>query len=116
MPWRRYFRSTAAHNTIVVDDRNQSQFGGSFLWLQHANATLETFYASGDDQTLIAHHDGYRRLSDPVRHRRTWRYTAGISHISVTDALFCVAAHSIAIHRHFAPAVRREPLCGMCSR
>jgi hypothetical protein len=103
MPWRRYFRSTAAHNTVVVDDRNQSQFGGSFLWLQHANATLETFYASGDDQTLSAHHDGYGRLSDPVRHRRTWRYTAGIAHLSITDELLCAAAHSAAIHWHFAP-------------
>jgi hypothetical protein len=103
MPWRRYFRSTSAHNTVVVDDRNQSQFGGSFLWLQHANATLERFLASGDDQTLSAQHDGYRRLSDPVRHRRTWRYTSGIAHLSITDELLCAASHSVAVHWHFAP-------------
>jgi hypothetical protein len=102
-PWRRYFRSTAAHNTVVVDDRNQSQYGGSFLWLRHASAALDTFYASGDDQTLSAHHDGYRRLADPVRHRRTWRYTSGIAHLSITDELLCAGAHSIAIHWHFAP-------------
>jgi hypothetical protein len=103
MPWRRYFRSTAAHNTVVVDDRNQSQFGGSFLWLRHANAALDTFYASGDDQTLSAHHDGYQRLADPVRHRRTWRYTAGIAHLSITDELVCEGKHSAAIHWHFHP-------------
>jgi hypothetical protein len=102
-PWRRYFRSTAAHNTVVVDDRNQSQYGGNFLWLRHASATLETFYASGEDQTLSAHHDGYRRLADPVRHRRMWRYTSGIAHLSITDELLCAGAHSIAIHWHFAP-------------
>jgi hypothetical protein len=102
-PWRRYFRGTAAHNTVVVDDRNQSQFGGNFRWVQHANATLETFYASGDDQTLSAHHDGYRRLDDPVRHRRTWRYTSGIAHLSISDELSCAATHSVAIHWHFAP-------------
>jgi len=103
MPWRRYFRSTAAHNTVVVDDRNQSQYGGSFLWLRHASAAVEAFYASGDDQTLSAHHDGYRRLSDPVRHRRTWRYTSGIAHLSITDELLCAGEHSVAIHWHFAP-------------
>jgi hypothetical protein len=103
MPWRRYFRGTSAHNTVMVDGRSQSQFGGSFLWLQHANAVLDTFYASGDDQTLSAHHDGYRRLADPVRHRRTWRYSAGIAHLSITDELLCADAHSIAIHWHFAP-------------
>jgi hypothetical protein len=103
MPWRRYFRSTAAHNTVVVDDRNQSQFAGSFLWLRHANAMVEAFYASGDDQTLVAHHEGYRRLSDPVRHRRTWRYTAGLASLSITDELACAGAHSVGIHWHFAP-------------
>jgi hypothetical protein len=102
-PWRRYFRSTAAHNTVVVDDQDQSQYGGSFLWLEHANAVVETFRASGDEQTLTAHHDGYRRLSDPVRHRRTWRYTAGIASLAVTDELACSGAHSIAIYWHFAP-------------
>jgi Heparinase II/III-like protein/Heparinase II/III N-terminus len=102
-PWRRYFRGTAAHNTVVVDDRDQSQFGGSFLWLEHANAVVETFGASGDEQTLTAHHDGYRRLSDPVRHRRTWRYTAGIANLAVTDELVCSGAHAIAIYWHFAP-------------
>jgi Heparinase II/III-like protein/Heparinase II/III N-terminus len=102
-PWRRYFRSTAAHNTVVVDDRDQSEYGGSFLWLEHANAVVETFRASGDEQTLTAHHDGYRRLSDPVRHRRTWRYSAGIANLAVTDELACSGAHSIAIYWHFAP-------------
>ncbi len=103
MPWRRYFRSTAAHNTVLVDDQDQSEFGGSFLWLQHAKPTVETFYASGDTQTLSAHHNGYERLTDPVRHRRSWRYTSGIAHLSVTDELICAGAHSIAIHWHFAP-------------
>ena len=103
MPWRRYFRSTAAHNTVVVDDRNQSQFAGSFLWLQHANTVVESFYASGDEQILSARHDGYRRLADPVRHRRTWRYITGISSLSITDELVCEGAHSVAIHWHFAP-------------
>jgi hypothetical protein len=102
-PWRRYFRSTAAHNTVVVDDEDQSEYGGSFLWLNHANAVVETFRASGDEQTLAAHHDGYRRLSDPVRHRRTWRYTAGSASLVVTDELVCSAVHSVAIHWHFAP-------------
>jgi hypothetical protein len=103
MPWRRYFRGTAGHNTVTVDDRDQSEFGGSFLWLEHANATVESFYASGDDQTLCAHHDGYRRLTDPVRHRRTWHYVTGAAHLSIKDELLCAGAHSIAVHWHFAP-------------
>ncbi len=102
-PLRRYFRSTAAHNTVVIDDRDQSEYGGSFLWLEHANAVVETFRASGDEQTLTAHHDGYRRLPDPVTHRRTWRYTVGMAELGITDELACSAIHSVAIYWHFAP-------------
>lgn len=103
MPWRRYFRSTAAHNTVVIDDRDQSEYGGSFLWLQHANTAVDAFHAAGDEQTLTARHDGYRRLSDPVTHRRNWRYTAGAATLSITDELMCSATHSVAAYWHFAP-------------
>jgi hypothetical protein len=103
MPWRRYFRGTAAHNTVVVDEQDQSEFGGSFLWLEHANAVVEAFYASFDEQTLSAHHEGYTRLRDPVRHRRAWRYVAGVAQLLITDELICRGTHSVAIHWHFAP-------------
>jgi hypothetical protein len=88
---------------VVVDDRDQSEFGGSFLWLQHAHTVVEAFRAAGDEQTLTARHDGYRRLADPVIHRRNWRYTAGAAILTVTDELICSAAHSVAIYWHFAP-------------
>jgi len=103
MPWRSYFRSTAAHNTVAIDDQDQSEFGGSFLWLHHANTVVDAFHAAGDEQTLTAHHDGYRRLSDPVTHRRTWRYSAGAAVLGIGDELTCSGTHSIAIHWHFAP-------------
>jgi hypothetical protein len=100
MPWRHYFRSSAAHNTVVIDDKDQSEYGGSFLWLQHAQTVVEAFRAAGAEQTLTAHHTGYQRLIDPVTHRRTWRYTDALS---VTDELVCSATHSVAIYWHFAP-------------
>jgi len=103
MPWRHYFRSTAAHNTVVLDDRDQSGFGGSFLWLEHANAVVEAFRISAEGQTLVAHHDGYRRLPDPVSHRRTWQYTEGVSKLTIRDELVCRGQHSVGMHWHFAP-------------
>ena len=30
--WRDYFRSTKAHNTITINDRNQSEIKGPFMW------------------------------------------------------------------------------------
>jgi Heparinase II/III-like protein/Heparinase II/III N-terminus len=102
--WRRYFRGTSAHNTVVVDGEDQSVFAGPFLWLQHAQATLDEFVCSPGlpQQVLVAHHDGYRRLPDPVLHRRTWRYDGTSATLGVCDELLCSGSHTVEIFWHFA--------------
>jgi hypothetical protein len=101
--WRHYFRGTSAHNTVMVDGEDQSLFAGAFLWLRHARTTVDEFACSADRQVLVAHHEGYRRLTDPLRHRRTWRYdTSGVT-LEVCDELLCSGAHEAQIFWHFAP-------------
>jgi hypothetical protein len=87
----------------MVDGEDQSLFAGAFLWLQHAEASVEEFECSAGRQWLVAHHDGYRRLSDPVLHRRTWRYDTASATLSVCDELLCSGAHRAEIFWHFAP-------------
>jgi Heparinase II/III-like protein/Heparinase II/III N-terminus len=104
--WRRYFRGTSAHNTVMIDGEDQSVFAGPFLWLQHAEATVDQFVCSPGLQVLVAHHDGYRRLADPVTHRRTWRYDTSSAMLAVCDELLCSGAHTAEILWHFAPECR----------
>ena len=73
--WRQAFRGTPAHNTVTVDDRDQAEYGGAFLWSTHANATLSP-EMSGEVFRITGSHDGYQRLSDPVNHTRTVRPAA----------------------------------------
>ncbi|HEX5458873.1 MAG TPA: alginate lyase family protein [Steroidobacteraceae bacterium] len=101
--WRHYFRGTSAHNTVMVDGEDQSLFAGAFLWLQHAEVAVDEFECSPGRQLLVAHHDGYCRLSDPVLHRRTWRYETSSAMLEVCDELLCSAAHRAEIFWHFAP-------------
>ena len=101
--WRRYFRGTSAHNTVMVDGEDQSVFAGPFLWLRHAQATVDEFLCSPGLQVLIGHHEGYRRLADPVLHRRAWRYDPSSATLEICDELLCSAAHSAQIFWHFAP-------------
>jgi hypothetical protein len=106
-PWRRYFRGTSAHNTVRIDGEDQSLFAGPFLWLRHGDATVDEFVCAPDLQLLVAHHGGYRRLADPLEHRRTWRYrpssVPSSATLAVTDELLCSGTHAIEIFWHFAP-------------
>ena len=59
--WRRYFRSTLAHNTVGVDGEDQSVQAGNFMWTHHARARCIEFDAGGDTQRFVGEHHGYWR-------------------------------------------------------
>jgi hypothetical protein len=59
------FRSTAMHNTIVVDGRCQSVPDGPFHWRSRTNARIEAFRPGVG--LIEGSHDGYA----PLIHRRT---------------------------------------------
>jgi uncharacterized heparinase superfamily protein len=73
-PWRDYFRSTAAHNSITVDGEDQSVFWGSFRVAEIARARLIQWETNQDYDYVEGEHDGYTRLGSPVVHRRSLRF------------------------------------------
>jgi uncharacterized heparinase superfamily protein len=68
--WRDFFRSTAAHSTIVVDGASQAEPEGSIGWQRRPRVRLREWHSTADVDFLDAEHDGYARLSNPVGHRR----------------------------------------------
>jgi hypothetical protein len=113
MAWREYFRGTSAHNTVTVDGQSQSTSGGRFMWLSHGDGRCISFDPEHENQILVAEHDGYRRLSDPVIHRREWRYEPRGKCLTVSDRLSAKGEHEYVWHWHFAEtvAVAVEPGC-----
>jgi hypothetical protein len=101
--WRDYFRGTCAHNTVRIDGADQSVPGGNFLWLRHARAQVEHFEIGGGQNRLVARHDGYARLADPVQHRRAWAYDIASQTLAVLDELKCEKEHRAEWCWHFAP-------------
>jgi uncharacterized heparinase superfamily protein len=69
-PWREYFRSVRAHNTVMVDGMDQSDCWGSFRVARRARPCDVTVRVDGRICGLDAAHTGYVRNSSPVRHRR----------------------------------------------
>ncbi|MGE0480126.1 MAG: alginate lyase family protein [Phycisphaerae bacterium] len=100
--WRNYFRSTAAHNTIEIDGRDQSEMLGAFLWGSRAAAQCLRWEPSTVGGRVVCEHDGYTRLSDPVLHRREVRLDGGAGRVVMRDELVAKGAHALALHLHFA--------------
>ena len=93
--WRDHFRSTLAHNTLCIDGFDQSVIGGNFMWMHKANASLVQFDAEAG--LFEGEHDGYRRLADPVTHRRRIELDGPARVLTVTDFLECSEEHEVAL-------------------
>jgi len=64
------FRGTSAHNTVQVDDLHQAEPVGPFKWHSLPNVSIERWVMDDNFDLFAGSHDGYRRLPEPVRHRR----------------------------------------------
>jgi hypothetical protein len=103
------FRSTAAHNTVTVDDRWQSIASAPFSWRTMAECRLHEFTELGDAIFFQGSHDGYERLKDPVEHTRSVLFVkpdarAGVpEYMIVRDRFTANKRHRYAIRYHLAP-------------
>ena len=103
--WRDYFRSTRAHNTIVIDDRDQSVMLGPFMWGERAaSRCLE--WRPGPLARIVAEHDGYMRLVDPVVHRRAIEMDSRARTFAITDTLQMKGEHRVRLFFHVSERAR----------
>jgi uncharacterized heparinase superfamily protein len=106
--WRQYFRSTRAHNTITIDGLDQSEMLGPFLWGRRAQARCLHWTVSADGACVVAEHDGYTRLRDPVVHRRSVRLSGSPATVDVHDQLMGRSRHDVELRFHLAEHCRAE--------
>ncbi|WZU31546.1 hypothetical protein Rruber_01007 [Rhodococcus ruber] len=99
--WRAVHRSTRAHATACVDGHDQSVRGGPFLWMRHARVRVrEIDLVRG---IVDAEHDGYRRLSDPVVHRRRLVAPPALESVLVLDLFTGHGRHDVHVSWPMAP-------------
>jgi hypothetical protein len=91
--WRGAFRGTRMHATVTVDDEDQSVPGGPFLWVRHAATTVRS--VDLERGIVEAEHDGYRRLAEPVTHRRYVVAPPDRHSVLVVDLLTGEGAHRV---------------------
>lgn len=69
---RAYCRSTAAHNTVTVDDADQAEFWGAFRVGRRGRPRDVLHAATADGFNLSGWHDGFRHLPGRPVHRRAF--------------------------------------------
>ena len=99
--WRGYFRSTKAHNTVLIDNVDQSEPAGNFLWTKKAETKVLSWEKNAQGATLVAEHDGYMRLSEGVIHRRCLALEG--KKLELTDDIQGTGVHDLEWRIHFAP-------------
>jgi len=100
--WRRYFRSTRAHNTLAIDGADQSAQLGLFLWGHRAVARCLDWHPRPGGGTVSGEHDGYRVLPVPATHRRTLDLDWATRTLTITDDVSSAGAHDLELSFHFS--------------
>jgi uncharacterized heparinase superfamily protein len=98
-------RSTAAHNTVEIDEENSSEVWAGFRVARRAFPVLEEMDIGPEKICIRACHTGYRRLKGKNLHRREWRFEANTCHVldeitgSFGSAVFRLHVHPDVIFR-----------------
>jgi len=78
-------RSTAAHNTVMVDGVDSSQVWSGFRVAKRAYPFGLLVEGNDIDLKISCSHDGYKRLKNPTTHSRDWCFSHDA--MTITDSL-----------------------------
>lgn len=93
---RKYFRKTCAHNTVVINDHEQSQCWGGF----RVSKRISKVMASYDNSAIVGHYNNY---AGEV-HERSISLTDGI--LNVTDTIKAKEGVPVKSYLHIAPGYK----------
>jgi asparagine synthase (glutamine-hydrolysing) len=96
-PWNDGLKHTCVHNTVTVDGLDQLVQGPRFMWLEWHDARVLKEESGPGWRRIEAEHDGYLRLADPVRHRRSVTLEGEDCWI-VVDELLGEGEHDLLLH------------------
>jgi len=99
---RNQFRGTAAHNTLQLDGRNQSEPMGPFSWKHFTNAKAERWISGQTFDLFVGSHDGYSQPGSPAIHRR-WVFFRKPKFWLVRDLMLGAGKHQLDIRWHLNP-------------
>jgi hypothetical protein len=107
--WRSYFRGTAAHSTVRVDERDQTEPTGPFRWQSRPVAKVREWHSDDQVDVVDAEHYSYGGADTPLTCRRRVIFVKPHYWVLVDD-IDGRAQHQIEVAFQFAPIrVTRGP-------
>ena len=101
---RDQFRGTAAHNTLQLDERNQSEPNGPFGWKSLTTAKAENWIRGQTFDLFVGSHDGYSQPNNPAIHRR-WVFFRKPKFWLVRDLMLGTGKHQLDLRWHVTPGL-----------
>jgi len=104
---RQRFRSTAYHNTLLVDETEQNDLPKTLFGLNknQIHPKVNSWQTDSQLDLLDVEHDGYSRLRNPVIHRRIFRLKKEEGRLEIKDNLFGSGRHEVSFFWHFHPDI-----------
>ena len=104
---RNVFRSTAYHNTLMVDGAEQNETNPEWIFRLFEKASPETleYRTTGEIFVYRGRHVGYTRLEQPVTHERSFELARNDGTLTIADRLEGSGTHKLRWHFHLAPGV-----------
>lgn len=105
--WRKYFKGTRAHNTVTIDGVDQAVQETGFIWGKPFKTELVRREETESTILLQAVNDGYARLKQPVKHKRTV-LLADDACLIIKDTFLGKGYHDYELNFHLHPDVATE--------
>jgi len=105
------FASTAAHNTVRIDNREIAEFDG--IWRIKADLTypqVREWSSNTRYDILEVQHHGYSRLTDSVIHRRRFEFNKPATTWLIHDWILGRGNHQCELFFHLSEGISAQPL------
>ena len=107
---RNEIRSSFSHNTVSVDGETQSIPDKAFTWRHTAQSLIRECQHNDAELAVTGQQNGYVRLTDPVRQRRSFNFlkknfaasNTASGQLVIRDEMEAQTTHRYAVHLHFA--------------
>jgi hypothetical protein len=105
---RHDFRSTAYHSTVKIDgvEQNTTHRDMPFVIGDEAKPRVLSWETTPETDKIVAEHYGYRRLPDPVTHRRSVTFHKEDRYWLIEDEFLGNTNHTFEVRFHFAPGLQ----------